>query len=154
MAIKTPIEQRNTGKGNPSAMLHFDRPLNNRQTRLLERLPEYDSRTTVPKKEVNMRDLAALTAHTGVEYALFTRKGERLIIRGSEYMTNIDTATAMQMSKEGWRWSGHTHPGTDTFCLFSSDGDKFILKEFGQTQSVIFNSAGKWMTFGGSEDDE
>jgi len=149
MAIRTPIEQRNTGKGNPRAMLHFDRPLNNRQARLLERLPEYDSRTTVPKKEVNMRDLAALTAHTGVEYAMFTRKGERLVIRGSEYMTNIDTETALRMSEEGWRWSGHTHPGTDINACTASSGDYAVLEAFGQKYSLIYSATGKYELFGG-----
>ena len=72
--IKSPIEQRNSGKGNPNAILHFDRPLNRRQTALLDALPSFDSRTTVKKRDVNMRDLAALTAQTGCEYAMFTRK--------------------------------------------------------------------------------
>ena len=86
--IETPLEQRNSGKGNPNAILHFDRPLDRRQTALLDALPGYDSRTTVKKRDVNMRDLAALTAHTGDEYAMFTRKGERMIVRGNQQMTN------------------------------------------------------------------
>jgi hypothetical protein len=40
--IDSPIEQRNTGKGNPSAIIHADRPLNNRQKKLLNRLSEYN----------------------------------------------------------------------------------------------------------------
>ena len=31
VGIHSPIEQRNTGKGNPNAMEHFGRPFNNRQ---------------------------------------------------------------------------------------------------------------------------
>ena len=150
--IRQPIEQRNTGKGNPSAMLHFDRPLNNRQTKLLERLPEYDSRAVVRKRDVNMHDLAALTAQTGVEFAMFTRKGERLIVRGSEKMTNITPEIAAQMAADGWRWSGHTHPGTDMFCLYSSEGDRLVLDGFGQETSVIYNSLGQWLTFENGKD--
>lgn len=150
--IRQPIEQRNTGKGSPNAMLHFDRPLNNRQMRLLEQLPVFDSRATVRKKAVNMRDLAALTAQTGDEYALFTRKGERLVIRGSAAMTNIDEQTAREMAAAGWRWSGHTHPGTDLFCLYSSEGDRLVLDAFGQETSVIYNSLGQWLTFENGKD--
>ena len=150
--IRQPIEQRNTGKGSPNAMLHFDRPLNNRQMRLLEQLPVFDSRATVRKKDVNMRDLAALTAQTGDEYALFTRKGERLVIRGSAAMTNIDEQTAREMAAAGWRWSGHTHPGTDLFCLYSSEGDRLVLDAFGQETSVIYNSLGQWLTFENGKD--
>lgn len=61
-SIEQPIEQRNTAKGNPNAVLTFGAELNNRQKKLLEQLPEYDSRFTVPKKSVKMSDLAALTA--------------------------------------------------------------------------------------------
>ena len=150
--IRQPIEQRNTGKGSPNAMLHFDRPLNNRQMRLLEQLPVFDSRATVRKKDVNMRDLAALTAQTGDEYALFTRKGERQVIRGSAAMTNIDEQTAREMAAAGWRWSGHTHPGTDLFCLYSSEGDRLVLDAFGQETSVIYNSLGQWLTFENGKD--
>ena len=149
--IESPIEQRNSGKGNPNAILHFDRPLNRRQTALLDALPEFDSRTTVRKRDVNMRDLAALTAHTGCEYALFTRRGERLIIRGNAYMTNISADEAQKMTLNGWRWSGHTHPGATPFCLYPSEGDRMILAAFGQETSAIYNSTGQWTIFGKEE---
>ena len=146
--IKSPIEQRNSGKGNPNAILHFDRPLNRRQTALLDALPSFDSRTTVKKRDANMRDLAALTAQTGCEYAMFTRKGERLIVRGNGYMTNIDVETARKMAEDGWRWSGHTHPGTDVNVRIASSGDVEILKAFGQEYSLICDAAGKFEIFG------
>lgn len=149
--IQRPIEQRNTGKGNPNAILHFDRPLNRRQAALLAALPDFDSRTTVKKRDVNMRDLAALTAHTGNEYAMFTRKGERMIVRGDQRMTNISADEAQTMALDGWRWSGHTHPGTTPFCLYPSDGDRFILEAFRQRTSSIYNSVGQWTTFGEEE---
>lgn len=145
--IKSPIEQRNSGKGNPNAILHFDRPLNRRQTAILNALPSFDSRTTIKKRDVNMRDLAALTAQTGCEYAMFTRKGERLIVRGNGYMTNIDAETARKMAADGWRWSGHTHPGTDINVRIASPGDVEILKAFGQEYSLICDAAGKFEIF-------
>ena len=145
--VHSPIEQRNTGKGNPNAMLHFDRPLNNRQQRILDRLSEYDSRTLVSRNAINLHDLSALTAKTNDEFALFTRRGERLIVRGNSRKTNIDAEMARQMAAKGWRWSAHTHPGTDYFCLFPSDGDKAVLRAFGQRRSCIVNSVGMWNTF-------
>lgn len=147
-SIDKPIEQRNTGKGNPNAILIFDVGLNKRQERLLEMLPDFDSKTVVSKNSVNMADLAALTAKTGVEYAMFTKGSERLIIRGNEYMVNIDVKIAQKLVKDGYKWSGHTHPGNDMFVLFASDGDKQILKCFNQEQSVILNSKGHYNVFG------
>ncbi len=146
--IDLPIEQRNTGKGNPNAILQFNRPLNNRQQLLLEKLPSYDSQIIVSKRNVKMSDLAALTAATGDEFAMFTKNKERLIIRGNPYKVNIDIATAKKLAELGYRWSGHTHPGVEQIAMFASDGDKAILNCFKQTTSAIYNSQGQFFTFG------
>lgn len=138
------IEQRNSGKGNANAIAHFGTELNNRQKRLAEKLGSYDSKCIIGKKEVNMSDLSALTANTGVEYAMFTKGKERLIIRGNEASVNVSRAYAKELKLQGYRWSGHTHPGMDDFCLMPSGGDKEILNEFDQSCTAIYNSAGKW----------
>ena len=149
--IQNPIEQRNTGKGNPGAILHFDRPLNRRQEKLLKLLPSYDRRIILPKHEVNMKDLSALTAKTGVEYAMFTKKGSLLIIRGSANMTNVDVPFAVKLAQEGYRWSGHTHPGSTLNVLIPSEGDRLILRQFDQEFSCIWNESGSFAVFGGDD---
>lgn len=146
-SIELPIEQKHTGKGNPNAIVTFDMPLNNRQRKLLERLPEYDSRIIVPKKSVNMADLSALTAKTGDEFAMFTKGNERLVIRGNSYMVNIGVEMAEILAADGYKWSGHTHPGTDSYCMQASTGDMDILRRFKQEMSVVYNSKGVFSTF-------
>lgn len=146
-AIEQPIEQKHTGKGNPNAILIFDVELNLRQEKLLELLPEYNSRTIVPKEYVNMTDLSALTAKTGDEFAMFTKGNERMVVRGNAHGVNIDTEQAMQLNEEGYRWSGHTHPGTGINTTIPSSGDKEILNCFNQEQSVIYDSKGGFRTF-------
>lgn len=146
-AVETPIEQRNTGKGNPNAILHFDVDLNNRQSKILEQLPEYDSRVIVDKKSVSMADLSALTAKTGDEFALFTKGRERLIIRGNTISVNIDVEMAEMLAADGFKWSGHTHPGLDFLVMQPSDGDYEILKCFSQYNAVIYNSKGDFRTY-------
>lgn len=146
-SIDSPIEQRHNGKGNPNAINIFGAELNNRQKQLLEQLADFDSNVIVPKDSVNMADLAALTAETGHEFAMFTKSGNRLIIRGNTNMVNIDIEKANQLAKEGYRWSGHTHPGVDFNCLTASPGDKSILRCFPQNTSVIYNSKGQYLTF-------
>lgn len=145
--IDSPIEQRNTAKGNPNAILMFDRPLNNRQQKLLESLNGYDTRTIVPKKSVNMKDLSALTAVTGDEFALFTKGNERLVIRGNNNSVNIDKEQALELNKLGYKWSGHTHPGMGKNCLQASPGDVEILKCFNQKVAYIYNSQGIYLGF-------
>ena len=147
--IDSPIEQRNTAKGNPNAILIFDRPLNNRQQKLLDKLSEYDSNVIVNKKSVNMKDLSALTAVTGDEFALFTKGKKRLIVRGNQYTVNIDEEIAKDLRNKGYKWSGHTHPGIDMNCLVASPGDILILKAFEQSQSLIYNSKGQYYIFKG-----
>ena len=146
-AIEQPIEQQHTGKGNPNAILTFDTPLNNRQQQLLEQLNEYDSKAVVSKKSVNMADLSALTAKTGDEFAMFTKGNERLIIRGNSKMVNIGIEDAEKFASDGYKWSGHTHPGIDRYCLQASAGDMDILKCFNQKISLIYNSKGNFQTF-------
>lgn len=145
--IDSPIEQRNTGKGNPNAIIIFDRPLNNRQKRLLENLKGYDSSVVVKKKEVNMKDLSALTAVTGDEFAMFTKGSERIVIRGNSISVNIDTVKATELNRQGYKWSGHTHPGIGKNCLQASPGDMEILKCFKQKVAYIYNSQGEYLEF-------
>ena len=145
--IENPIEQQHTGKGNPNAIITFGTYLNNRQARLLDKLPDYDSRITVHKKSVNMADLSALTAQTGHEFAMFTKGNERFIIRGNSTMVNISVDDAKKLAKDGYRWSGHTHPGTNLNCLIASPGDTEILKCFKHNTSAIYNSKGQFATF-------
>lgn len=145
--IDSPIEQKHSGKGNPNAIVHFDVELNNRQNELLNALPEYDSRVTVSKTAVNMTDLSALTAKTGDEFAMFTKGNERLVIRGNSYKVNINVEQAKSLAAKGFKWSGHTHPGTDINVLIASTGDKEILNCFPQSISVIYDSTGRFRTF-------
>jgi hypothetical protein len=147
--IESPIEQRNDSRGNPNAVLHFGQPLNTRQQELLDNLPEYDSRAIVPKNSVKMSDLSALTAKTGVEYAMFTKGNERLVVRGNEIKVNIGVEEAKRLNEQGYRLSGHTHVGVGPRMLLASDSDKIILQAFRQQQeSVIYDSSGQFATFG------
>ncbi|MCI7791513.1 MAG: RHS repeat-associated core domain-containing protein, partial [Lachnospiraceae bacterium] len=143
------IMSRNSGKGNPGAIMHFDVELNNRQSRLLSQLDGYDSSVIVRKGDVNLKDLAALTAKTGDEFAMFTRGSQRLIIRGGPTNVNIDAQRAQALYNVGYRWSGHTHPGTGFNVKMPSSGDVFILEQFNQSQSVIYDSNGQFNIFGG-----
>ena len=145
--IDSPIEQRNTAKGNPNAILIYNRPLNNRQKRILDVLKDYDSTVIVNKSNVNMSDLAALTAITGDEFALFTKGKERLVIRGNAFSVNVDINRAKLLSELGYKWSGHTHPGLNDLNMQPSDGDYMILSCFRQDNSVIYNSKGNFRTF-------
>ena len=90
-------------------MTHVGTLLNSRQTKLLDYLPDYNSQTVVTKSSVSMKDLAALTAWTGDEFAMFTKGKVRLIIRGNRYEVRVDLDKAKELNVQRYKWSGHTH---------------------------------------------
>ena len=151
--INSPIESRNTGKGKPSAITHIGISLNKRQQKLLDNLKGFDDVYITKKHDVSMKDLSALTAKEGVEFALFTKGGERMVVRGGtdingKSIVNIDINKAKQLNADGWRWSGHTHPGVGTNVKIESIQDIKILKEFTkQIESVIYDIFGNYRRF-------
>lgn len=120
------------------------KPLTNRQQRLLDELPNAGSRAVVRKDGVSMRDLAALTAKTGVEFALFTCGPKRLVVRGDARGVYLEETEVERLIAQGYKWSGHTHPGDS---LIQSEGDEEVLRMFPQCASVIYNMKGEFNRF-------
>ena len=136
----------NTSK--PIEIYHGYGELSARQTKILEQLPKYESSIYLHKNDVNVVDLAALTAKTGDEFALFTLGARRMIVRGDS--RGIDIADILpKLQAEKWTWSAHTHPGTRDIALNASGipGDRQILELLGQNRSLIVNSAGRRNVF-------
>lgn len=134
-------------RGKASAITHGFGKLSYRQKSLLARLPEFGSRIAVKKKDVKLGDLAAMTAATNVEFAVFTRKSERLVIRGNRSGVPGSIKDLAELGRQGYRFSGHTHPGTAVNVLMASDGDYLALQQFKQKCSVIYNSKGQYQLY-------
>jgi hypothetical protein len=113
----------------------------------LDKLPGYGSRAVVNKRDVSMLDLSALTAKTGDEFAMFTKAGRRLIVRGNSEKIPLSYNELSEMVSIGYRWSGHTHPGIMDVDLTVSKGDLDVLELFGQISSTVYNAAGKYRVF-------
>jgi hypothetical protein len=128
----------------PVDVIFGGRELTRRQRRILSMLPGYGSRVVVGKREVSMIDLAAFTAVTGVEFAMFTRGSKRLIVRGNEYRVPLSKRDITKLRDGGYRFSGHTHAGFTDADLISSNGDKYALKLFEQGNSAIYNALGRY----------
>lgn len=127
--------------------MHFGEKLSSHQQEILDWLPGFGSTTHVDFNEIDMVDLAAFTAITGDEFALFCKENIGLIVRGNKSMVNINNNDARQLREQGYRWVGHTHPGIDNLCLTPSDGDYSILECFDQESSDIYNSLGEYQSF-------
>jgi hypothetical protein len=132
----------NPATGSPAAIARGMGSLNTRQVAALEQLPDFGSQVILGKS-FGQGDLAALTAHTGDEFAMFTTGGRRLVFRGNFESVPITPDKAAELANQGWRWSAHTHPGFDSNVLRSSPGDQAVLGAMGGNQSAIFNSLGQ-----------
>jgi hypothetical protein len=145
------IENRFTGVGQPGDIFKHKLPLDNRQQRVLDELPETGGRAVFRKEDVSMLDLSALTAKTGDEFAMFTLGSERVVMRGDKGSVRLSKEEVKRMAAQGYRWSGHTHPGDNRTFLRPSDADKKVLNAFNQDTSVIYNSVGQYQTFTGRD---
>ena len=134
------VSARNPAVGKPK-FVNAGAPLSKKQSNLLNRLQNDGDLITVNKRDCGLKDIAALSAHEGVEFALLTRKGERMVFRGNDHHVNsLNGLTVPQYRDAGWKWSGHTHVYGGTI---PSDGDLKILKLFNQNQSAIYDYRGE-----------
>ncbi len=134
--------------GNPAAIAQGYGSLSKGQQKLLELLPERANRPLIiSKAEVSMTDIAALTAHTGQEFAIFTNGSRRMVLRGTETSISLKIEVVNQLKSEGWRWSAHTQPGLEARHAIASASDQNVLKALGQEQSMILNSRGERNVF-------
>jgi YD repeat-containing protein len=136
----------NPANGNPAAIVRGLGTLNARQAAVLGQLPEYGSKAVV-HKSFGQKDLAALTAATGDEFAMFSTGGRRLIYRGNAEKVPITPEIGKALAGQGWRWSSHVHPGFDAGVLRSSVGDRAVLEAMGGERSALFNSLGQRRNF-------
>lgn len=134
------VSTRNSAIGKPN-LVSAGASLSKRQTVLLNNLQNDGDSVIVNKRECSLKDIAALSAHEGVEFALLTRKGKRMVFRGNDHHVNaLNGATVQQYRDDGWKWSGHTHVYGG---IIPSDGDQKILKLFNQNQSAIYDYRGE-----------
>jgi hypothetical protein len=115
--------------------------LNPAQAAVLGQLEGFGSRVIIPKSSFGQTDLAALSAATGDEFAMFTAGGRRLIARGDAQGIPIGTAdgSAQALAAQGWRWSSHVHPDG---VLRSSSGDRAVLGVFSNSRSAVLDPYG------------
>ncbi len=120
--------------------------LSSRQNALLEALPSVGSELRLHKSMINTTDLAALTAYTGNEFAIFTRGSQRLVVHGDVTNMGLSVKQLKSFKEQGFKFSAHTHPTNTTlgrYVLDASGGDRLALEIFGQERSLILDSLGR-----------
>lgn len=147
------IQNRNTSiVGKPSVIYNFSfGKMSLTQQKILGMIKDCKHVIIDKKKEninITMKDLSALTAYTGIEYALFERSDRFIVFKGNSFEIALSKNDLAMLLNGKYRWVGHTHPGNSFNSLIPSDGDYNTLKVFNQKRSVIYNSVGKYYVFG------
>lgn len=116
---------------------------------VLGSLPHAGSKTYALARRFKFKDLIALTRATGDEFAMLTRRGTRMIIRGKGgSIPALNVPAARLLSAHGWRWTGHVHPFVWQNRTKASLGDIAVLAAFGQKRrSVVLTVLGEARSF-------
>jgi hypothetical protein len=132
--------------------------LSPRQANLLEHLSESGKNIIIKKNDINVYDIACLTARTGDEFAIFTLGSRRMILRGDYKAIEIPRILTDKLKAEQWKWSAHTHvqpgdlrPSGIGKSRKPSDltpfGDRDVLATLDQEQSLLLDSIGRRRVF-------
>lgn len=114
--------------------------------KILDALPKRYMWVQVRPEEASIYSLAALTAKTGDEFAMFAKGDTKIVIRGNTGGWTIPKDLSRKVFDEQLRWAGHSHP--TTVNLAASDDDRKTLSLFTwQKKSTVIDLNGNTVDF-------
>lgn len=120
--------------------------LERRHRFLLDKIPKAGTWARIKNHQASLEDLAALTAFTGDEFALFSAKGHKIIFHGKRIRWNLPNDAFEEICAKKMVWEGHSHPHPGD--LMPSDADRKTLKLLTwQKRSTIIDVEGSTKTF-------
>ena len=102
--------------------------------------------------KVELKDLAALTAATKDEFALFTGRGKALVVHGGTHW-NLPESAWKEIEANRLVWVGHSHPTTVNVRASIEDRRTLRMYFTWQEESAIIDMKGKVHYYTGSEQD-
>lgn len=126
--------------------------LRREQKKILEKVINVGDWAEFRKKQIDVKDLAALTAATGHEFALFTGKSSKIVVHGTSQKWHIPYSAWEVIKENQYEWTAHSHP---TFSrIMASAEDRETLKRFTwQEKSTIIDLKGETKEFTASTRD-
>ena len=104
---------------------------------LLERVPKAGDYAKVELGSLEMKDIAYLTAKTGVEFAILRGKNEDILFRGDSKNCLLDEELRDALDNHRLQIIGHSHPGEPV--PVPSENDRVALRRIGQSRSKIIS---------------
>lgn len=126
--------------------------LKERQANILKKFDDSSVFIELKKRNVTLDDLAAFTAVNKVEFALFTKGKNVILVKGRSGSCDIPAHLLERLLNEKWIFTGHSHP--TTVNLKPSNADKIVLKLFTwQKESSIIDLTGNITKYTSNEQD-
>ena len=126
--------------------------LERRHKFLLDKIPNQGNWVRVKTHQATLEDLAALTAFTNDEFALFSGKGHKIIFHGTRKTWSLPNDAFKEICDKKMIWEGHSHPYAGD--LIASPQDRKTLKLLTwQKESSIIDINGESKSFSISEAD-
>ena len=98
-------------------------------------IPDKGQWIELRKKQVDVKDLAALTAATGHEFAIFTGASSKILVHGTSKSWHIPHEAWNIIKENQYEWTAHSHP---TYTkLEESDEDIKTLSLFTWQKKVL-----------------
>ena len=111
--------------------------LNERRTKLLNRVPNQNDWAALEKDSVTAKDIAYLSAATKDEFALLQGKSNDIIFHGKGEHCNFGEDLLELLVKKKYRLVVHSHP--DYGAIEPSDDDRAFLRLIDQKESLIIS---------------
>ncbi len=126
--------------------------LNRRHKDIIRQIPSKGDWTYMSTDKVELKDLAALTAATKDEFALFTGRGKALVVHGGTHW-NLPESAWKEIEANRLVWVGHSHPTTVNVRASIEDRRTLRMYFTWQEESAIIDMKGKVHYYTGSEQD-
>lgn len=120
--------------------------LRKKQKKALSKIPKPGDWSHYRNKEITTEDLAALTAYTGDEFALFSGKNGKIVIHGNSIKWNIPQDAWREISETKMIWESHSHP-TINFLRESAEDIETLRLFTWQKKSCIIDLKGNVKEF-------
>lgn len=151
--LKTPIAWISDNSQSSEAFFNYlkrvsdgNYALDRRHKFLLNKIPNQGDWARIKSHQANLEDLAALTAFTKDEFALFSGKGYKIIFHGKRRNWSLPNDAFKEICDKRMIWEGHSHPYQSDLQASPQDIKTLKLLTW-QKESSIIDVTGVKKTF-------
>lgn len=135
--LSSPLASSYSTKISLEAIRIGEAGLNLHRTILLNRVPERNQYSSFPLNNIEIKDLAYLSAHEGDEFVLLRGKASDVLFHGEPTKCPFPEELEAMLIGHKLELIAHSHPDKD--IIIPSDDDILYLRKIGQNKSKIIS---------------